>query len=145
MDIMGIMIITPIITVMAITLMAPFPYIIISTTFIISIMMVTLVIILVVVTLVVITLVVILIVVTTVVVMAGEDAFDRHSDGRAFRFRFSWKNWKNVIAPDQGVGRRNGYFLKNLRSRSGRDRFLPIFSLSVSISQRDPTEILFDL
>jgi hypothetical protein len=113
MDIMGIMIITPIITVMAITLMAPFPYIIISTTFIISLMMVTLVIILVVVTLVVITLVVILIVVTTVVVMAGEDAHDRQTKAGLPAW-FFLENWKNVLSPNQRV-RRNRYFLKNLK------------------------------
>jgi hypothetical protein len=78
MDIMDIMMITPIITVMAITLMAPFPSIMISMIFIISIMMVTLVIILVIITL------AVTLMAVTSVVMAGEGTLDRHSNGRAF-------------------------------------------------------------
>jgi len=103
---MGIPIIH-IITIMGITLMATFRSIMISMIFIISIMMATLII-----TLAAVTLVVILMVVTLMVVMAGEDTHDRQTKAGAFRPRFFWGNWRNVLSADQGVRRRNGYFLK---------------------------------
>jgi hypothetical protein len=88
---MGIPIIR-IIPIMAITLMATFPSIMISMTFIISIMMVTLII-----TLTVITLVVIL-----MVVMAGEDTHDRRDEGRGFPTLLFWGELEECSFPRPG-------------------------------------------